>query len=400
MKVDFLVLGASGMQGRIVSRDLLESGFKICCADQYRDGSEKNLGNFPGTRFQHIDLRDYEQLRRLIDSVKSGVVVNCAEGDWDLDVYRACLEVGRNVIDLGSEIPMTKSQLAMNKKFREKNITAITGCGSTPGINNIMFQYASEKFKTIDTVELGFAWESNVKKFVVPFSFESITEELTNPAPVVENGVWVEKNPMDTEVVKEFREIGSQKCYLVRHPETYTFFSAYKKYDIKNIRFYAGFPNHSLDILNRLIELGMGQKNLLTFEETEIRPVDAVSRILSRLPRPDGYTERENLWVEVSGHDSAGNIKITKMECLVTTLPGWQDAGCNIDTGLPASIIAQMIFDGRISTKGSFAPESVVPVTEFFNEIKKWGMIVYQNGVAVNSTELSPLAANQVPTTS
>lgn len=394
MKADFLVLGSSGMQGRIVSRDLLESGFKIFCADLYREGSEQNLGNFPGTKFEQVDLRDNEKLRSLVSHVQASVVVNCAEGDWNLDIFRACLDAGSNVIDLGSDVPMTKTQLAMNKKFKDKNLVAITGCGSTPGINNIMFEYASQQFKTIDTVELGFAWDSNIKKFVVPFSIESIVEELTDPAPVVENGQFVDKRPMDTEVVKEFREIGSQKCYIVRHSETYTLYAYYKKYNIQNIRFYAGFPNHSLDMLNRLIELGMGSKNLLKFEKTEIRPVDAASRILSRLPRPDGYSEKENLWVEVSGHDEQGNIKIVKMECLVSTLPGWQDAGCNVDTGLPASIIAQMILDGRITKKGSFAPEACVPVNEFFYEIKRRGMFVYQNGIAVNGFESSATAVH------
>ncbi len=372
------------MQGRIVTKDLLDSGFNVFCADLYRDGSEENLANHPGTRFEYIDLREIEDFKQFITRVDAKVIVNCAEGDWNLDVYRAALEVGRNIIDLGSEVPMTKSQLALSKKFRDRGLVAITGCGSTPGINNVMMKFAASRFKTIDTIEIGFAWDSNVKKFVVPFSIESIVEELTDPAPVFENGAWVEKRPMETEVIREFREIGSQKCYLVRHPETYTFSVDYKLFGVQNIRFYAGFPAHSLDMLKHLIELGLGEKKLLSFEQTEIRPVDALSRILTRLPRPDGYNERENLWVEVSGKDAEGSIKLVKMECLVSTLPGWVDAGCNIDTGLPASIIAQMIFDGRVSVRGSFAPDNAVPTMEFFSELRKKGMIVYENGVAVD----------------
>ncbi|MEK7610108.1 MAG: saccharopine dehydrogenase C-terminal domain-containing protein [Patescibacteria group bacterium] len=384
MKIDFLVLGSSGMQGRIVVRDLLESGFKVYCADLYREGSEKNLAEHPGTRFEFIDLRDYDASKNFLNKIDAKVVINCAEGDWNLDVFRMCLELGKNIIDLGSDISMTKAQLTLNKKFRDKGIVGITGCGSTPGINNIMFHYATGQFKTIDTVEIGFAWDSNVKKFVVPFSIESIIEELTDPAAVLENGVWLDKNPMDTEVIREFREIGSQRCYIVRHPETYTLYAYYKPFGIKNIRFYAGFPDHSLDMMRRLIELGLGKKSLLKFEEVEIRPIDALSRILSIQPRPDTYMERENLWVEISGHDPEGNIKIVKMECLITTLPGWQDAGCNIDTGLPASIIAQMVFDGRINTPGSFAPGPVITPLDFFAELKKKGMSVYQDGNLVN----------------
>lgn len=384
MKYDFLVLGSSGLQWRIVTKDLLDSGFKVFCADLYRDGSEDNLSQYPGTPFSFIDLRKYDDFKEFLSGVSANIVINCVEGDWNHDVYRACLEQKRHVIDLGSDISMTKAQLAMDSAFRKADITAITGCGSTPGINNMMMKHASQFFKSIDTIELGFAWDSNVKKFTVPFSVESIFEELTDPAPVVENGIWMEKDPKETEVVREIREIGSQKCYLVRHPETYTFTQDYKELSPKNIRFYAGFPEHSLDMLRKLIELGLGEKKLLSFEKTEIRPVDALARILTRLAKPDNYSEKENLWVEVSGTDKTDAIRIMRMECIVFTLPGWTDAGCNIDTGLPASIIAQMILDGRISQRGSFAPDPVVPTGEFFAELKKKGLTVYQDGNVIN----------------
>lgn len=384
MKFDYLVIGSSGLQGRIVTRDLLESGYKVYCADLYREGSEKNLSNHPGTPFSFIDLRKYQEFKDFVRGVSADVVINCAEGDWNHDVYRVCLEEKRHVIDLGSDIPVTKSQIAMSKAFKDAGLVAITGCGSTPGINNIMLKHAVQFFKEIDTIELGFAWDSNVKKFAVPFSIESIIEELTDPAPVLEHGQWLEKNPKDTEIVREIREIGAQKCYLVRHPETYTFSEDYKDYNIQNIRFYAGFPEHSLEVLRKIIELGLGAKDLLSFEKTEIRPVDALSRVLTRLPKPDNYTEKENLWVEVSGKDKDDAIKIVRMECIVSTLPGWTDDGCNIDTGLPASIIAQMISDGRITVRGSFAPDMAVPTEEFFKELKKKGLTVFQDGSAIN----------------
>lgn len=198
---------------------------------------------YPGTPFEFIDLRKYDEFKTFLAKISSPVVINCAEGDWNHDVYRVCLEEGRHVIDLGSDVPVTRSQISMHEDFRNAGLVAITGCGSTPGINNIMLRHAAQFFSEIDTIELGFAWDSNVKKFVVPFSIESIIEELTDVAPVVENSQWLEKKPADTEIVREFREIGSQKCYLVRHPETYTFLQDYKEYKPKNIRFYAVFPN-------------------------------------------------------------------------------------------------------------------------------------------------------------
>ena len=126
MNYDFLVLGSSGMQGRIVTRDLLESGYKVYCADLYREGSEKNLAQYPGTPFSFIDLRAYEEFRMFVRTAPATVVVNCVEGDWNHDVYRVCLEEKQHVIDLGSDIPMTKAQLAMNESFKARGLVAST----------------------------------------------------------------------------------------------------------------------------------------------------------------------------------------------------------------------------------------------------------------------------------
>ena len=72
------------------------------------------------------------------------------------------------------------------------------------------------------------------------------------------------------------------------------------------------------------------------------------------------------------------------MECLVPPLKGWEEAGCNIDTGFPAVIIAKMIKDGIITERGSFAPEAVVPEKDFFEELAKKKLRVYENGRAIN----------------
>ncbi len=381
---DFLIIGSSGMQGRIVTRDLLEGEYKVYCADLYKEGSDPLLEKYPGTPFSFVDLREFEKSKEFVASVDAKVVINCAEGDWNDTVYEICLETKRHVIDLGSDIPVTKKQMAMDAAFKKIDRVAITGCGSTPGINNIMMKHASQFFSEIDTIEIGFAWDSNIKKFAVPFSMGSIFEELSDPAPFVENGQWFEKKPMDTEIIREFREIGHQKCYLVRHPETYTFYEDYKHLKPKNIRFYAGFPDHSLEVLNKLMELGLSGEDDIKYEQTEICPVDALTRILTRLPRPANYSEQENLWVTVSGKNKNDDIVIIRMECIVFTLPGWTDAGCNIDTGLPASIIAQMVLDGRVTARGSFAPDMAVPTEEFFKELKKKGIDVLQDGSIIN----------------
>ncbi len=383
MKNDFLIFGANGMQGKIVSRCLMEKKYNIFLSDIYENDIDKILDKYPNVSFEFLDLRDKKGIVKLIKKARPMVVINCAEADWNLDVYKACLDTGTHVIDLGSDIPMTKEQLLMGKFFRKNNLTAITGCGSTPGITNIMLNFASRFFDKIETVEAGFVWDSNIKKFVVPFSMPSIIEEFTDPAQVIQNGKMINKMPLENIMEKKFREIGRQKCFFVRHPETYTFYLFCRNKGAKNVKFYAGFPSHSFDAIFNFIEFGLGSKEKIMVEDIEVEPVKVLSQTLRKIEFPNGYEEKENLWVEIEGRSGQERKKVL-MECIVHTIPGWEDAGCNIDTGITTAIIGEMIKDGKITKHGSFTPENIVPVEEFFKEIKKWRMDVYMDGKPVN----------------
>src|SRR3989344_2766959 len=246
-KVDFLILGATGMQGKIVVRDLIENGYKVFISSKSETNLEKVKEKYKVIGAQALDLSSKEEIIKLIQKVHPSVVINCAEGDWNLNVYQAVLEGDSHIIDLGSDGPVTREQLALNENFKNKNLIAITGCGSTPGINNVMLSYATKHFDSIDSIDAGFAWNSNIKIFVVPFSMESIIEEFTEPAPIIENKAWLEKVPLETVMDQNFREVGPQKTFLVRHPETETFFLYYKNKGVENVRFLAGFPDHSFD---------------------------------------------------------------------------------------------------------------------------------------------------------
>lgn len=381
---DVLILGGAGMQGKIVARDLLENGKTIVIGDMQQESATRFFEKYPHVPFELINLESINNTVNLIKKVKPKIVVNCAEADWDLNVYRAALESGVHVIDLGSTIPMTKKQLAMGPFFNLEGLTAITGCGSTPGVNNVALHYAHAQLDTMHSIEAGFVWDSNIKEFVVPFSIMSVICEFTESAPYIENEQWKKAVPLETVEEREFREIGKQKIFLVRHPETYTFYLYNQNDGLKNMKYYAGFPDHSFNKIVEFIKSGQGD------DETEIEvdgkimtPLEKLSWDLRTSSFPPGYTEKENLWVIAKGMKDGEPKEIT-METIVNTLPGWEDAGCNIDTGMPASIIAQMILDGRILKRGSFAPGPVVPTEEFFKELRKRQMVMYCNGKVVN----------------
>ena len=55
------------------------------------------------------------------------------------------------------------------------------------------------------------------------------------------------------------------------------------------------------------------------------------------------------------------------------------------DTGMPTSIIAQMIYKGEISKLGSYSSEDIVPPEQFFYELHRRKMNVYENRKIINA---------------
>lgn len=388
MPFDFIVLGSTGMQGRIVSRDLLEKGYSVFLCGWEKTGDKNIVLHLlkkyrKRTAFRYIEARRITTVIKAIKQSKANVVINCMEGDWNYEVFRACLKLGVNCIDIGSEILVTKKQFALNKAMKKKNLIGITGIGSVPGIGNIMLSYAAEKFDKIHDINVGFAWDSNLKEFVVPFSIESVLEEFTDRAPIVKDKHFEYKIPLSN-IIKEYHKyIGVERELFVRHPEQYTFLHYFGKKGLMNIKFYAGFPNHSFNMIVSLIKLGFASKIPINYFGKKIKPVEFLTQMLKNLGMPKGYTEKENLWVHIKGTRN-GKKKNVMMECLVPPLRGWESAGCNIDTGFPASILAQMVKGGSITERGSFSPEIGIPPAIFFMELKKKKIRIYENGKLIN----------------
>ena len=132
-----------------------------------------------------------------------------------------------------------------------------------------------------------------------------------------------------------------------------------------------------------LIKLGFASYKLLDYKGQKIRPINFLTQLLKRLKYPEGYKEKENLWIRIVGTKNRKRKEIL-MECLVPPLKRWEDAGCNIDTGMPASILSQMVKKEEFTHKGSFSPEISIPPEPFFKELKKRHMRVYENGKVIN----------------
>ncbi len=377
MPFDFVVIGATGEQGSIASRDLLESGYRVLLCGRHPDTLTKLLRS-KRARFANLALKDIRDTARVIQQSKSRIVVNCAELSWNYHAMEACLQAGVHYLDLGGLHEMTKKQYRLDSRFRKKNLIAVLGCGSTPGIANVMTAYALEGLSSIDHIDLGFAWDSNVKTFVLPYSLESIVYELTVPAVVLENGQFKTTRACTLEGITNFFKVGKQATYCIVHSEVYTFHRYFKNRGLRSVHYKAGFPAHSHGVLETLMNLGFASKEPLHSPGGDFVPLQSTNRVLRSLPRPKNYEEIEDLWVKVHGSHK-GKPKRVEMDCIVNTTPGWSMAGSNVDTGRTISVMAQMLHRGEIKGKGVTAPEACVPPLPFFFFFERRGMRIYKN---------------------
>src|SRR3989344_6570814 len=116
MKYDFIVFGGTGQQGRICSRDLLESGYSVMLAGRNKKAVKDLLRN-KKAGFIKVDLRNNDNIADAIIKSGADVVVNCAELVFNVAIMKACLKTNKSLTDLGGLQYITKEQFKLHNEF-------------------------------------------------------------------------------------------------------------------------------------------------------------------------------------------------------------------------------------------------------------------------------------------
>src|SRR3989344_711567 len=239
MKFDFVILGATGEQGSIAARDILNNGYSVLLCGRNL-GRIKPLLKNKKAKFSYVDVHDVKKTADVIKKSGSNIVLNCVELRLNMEVMQACLLAGVHYLDLGGLQEMTIQQYKLDNDFKRKKIIALLGCGSTPGIANVMAKYAVEKLDSVYHIDVGFGWDSNIKKFVLPYSIESIVYELTTTPIVLEGGRFEKKKVCALEDIGKLKGVGKQIIYCIVHSEVYTFTKYFKYKGLERVHYAAG----------------------------------------------------------------------------------------------------------------------------------------------------------------
>ncbi|MBI4533572.1 MAG: saccharopine dehydrogenase NADP-binding domain-containing protein [Candidatus Melainabacteria bacterium] len=370
-----VVLGGAGAMGQVIVKDLCESatanGVVIADFNETKASELKAKLNSPKLYTAFADIRNASQLAQVLQGAT--VVVNSTPYYFNMNVMEAALAARCHYVDLGGLFHITRRQLELHQKFLEKNLLAVIGMGAAPGMTNIMAAHAVadlEQVESIDIIDGCVDFTKTEHPFFPPYALDTILDEYTKEPMVFENGEFAAKPPMSGEILVDFpHPVGRTKAIFTLHSEVATLPVSFKDKGITNVTFRLGLPTDFHERLKFLVELGFGSSEPVSLAEGPAVPRKVLAKLLERFPTPnEDPDDCEVIRVDVKGTKNRKK-SLVRMETTVYSHPHWKVSCGALDTGVPPSIVAQMVGQGLISDKGVLPPEVCVPPEPFFHEL-------------------------------
>ena len=385
-----LIIGAGGVAGVVVHKCCQNSEVftEICIASRTKskcDALKKQVEE-KGTKTKvttaQVDADSVPQLVELINKEKPDIVINVALPYQDLTIMDACLETKTDYVDTANyEHPDTakfeyKYQWAYREKFEKAGITALLGSGFDPGVTGVFCAYAQKHyFDEINYIDiLDCNGGDHGYPFATNFNPEINIREVSAKGSYIEDGKWVETEPMEIKREYNFEQVGKKDMYLLHHEELESLALNIK--GIKRIRFFMTFGQSYLTHMKCLENVGLLSTTPITFNGQQIVPIQFLKELLpdpSTLgPRTVGKTNIGCIFTGVKD----GKEKTYYIYNVCDHQECYKEVGSqaiSYTTGVPAMIGAMMVMTGKWKKPGVYNIEEFDP-DPFMDALNKWGL--------------------------
>ena len=384
-----LIIGAGGVASVVVakccqnsevfSEIMIASRTKAKC-DALKEKWQDKTKTVISTASVNAD--NVPELVALIKEYKPDIVMNIALPYQDLHIMDACLECKVDYLDTANYEPEDTAkfeyswQWAYRERFEKAGITAILGCGFDPGVTGVFSAYAQKhEFDEINYIDiLDCNGGDHGYPFATNFNPEINIREVSAKGSYIEDGKWVETEPMEIKRVYNFKGVGEKDMYLLHHEELESLALNIK--GIKRIRFFMTFGQSYLTHLKCLENVGMTSIEPIMYEGKEIIPLQFLKAVLpdpaSLGPRTVGKT---NIGCIFRGKKD-GKDKNYYLYNICDHQECYKDVGSqaiSYTTGVPAMIGAMMVLKGEWKKPGVYNVEEMNP-DPFMDALNKWGL--------------------------
>jgi len=396
--VKIFVMGAGGQGGpcaSILAHDVECS--KIVLADIDAKMLEKVEAKLNSSKLStaKVDANSIDQVTTAAEGCD--VIIDLAPPWVALNVMKAALEVNAGYVNTAFDSPFWEQlvegkPLELDQEFKSDGLTALLGCGMTPGFLNVMARYYADKLDTVESIKLRLGkkrvdygpYDDLIKPWHPGWSPKQALIDCAVPPHKYRNGSHEEMEPYGEIEEWDFPEpVGKMAVSHHSHEEVYTlpFFIG------KEIK-YCDFKYYVAPQPAALVTLGLASQEPINVNGVDIKPIDFVAELMPK-PLSAFLEETEesalkneqnafmSMMIEMTGSKN-GQAITYKINCPRFTSPAKELLNLFgttlVNVSLPAVIGAKMIFEKRQS--GVIFPEQLDP-EDFLNRFSKTG-IPYQ----------------------
>lgn len=378
--MNIICLGGAGRICRETALDLVRfGGFERVTIADIDENEGKAVADSIGADFRKIDIFNREQAVSLLSEYE--IVVDGTTISQNALTSSLIAEAGCHGVNLNG----FGEEYAFSDIFKEKGKTFVPGFGMTPGVTQMMAMHAAEKLDTVDTVRV-----SHGAFRPIAFS-KSITETTTyeyDPAletrVVFEDGEFIQVPPFarPREIILPL-PYGKTVQYIIPHAETVTLADALKSKGVRLIETRGTWPRQNMALISAMYDYGMMRNDKITVNGVETGIMDCIGQYLQTCK--EGITTElygYALHVEVTGVKSGKKMMHTLYHTHPAsdgTFPEW--AGLRAYTrnvGIPMSIAAILIKEGKAMNTGAVIPEDAFRPQDVFEAMKLREMHIHE----------------------
>ena len=373
-----LIVGAGGQGGPCASILARDKGVtEIVLGDIDIELANKVRSKIKSDKITTVKL-DAGKVEEIKNAAKGvDVIINLALIQFNDNIKQAAVENGAHYVDSAFGKPLW-TQLAKGEplefddEFRKAGLTALIGCGGTPGITNVLIRYACDKLDRVDEIRIRFGHkrleepEEVVRAWDPGWAPEIALTDYALPPGVFENGkhqVYPIFSGCEEYVFPD--PVGPVLVTHHTHEESVML----PRFIGKGIK-YCDFKYPLDPIAGALVKMGFAERKAIDVKGVKVTPIDVLMKLVHH-PVDTFLGEDENVVklppevvglgvMEIKGAKSGEDVTYKLIKPSATAeenLRLYRQFGtARIGVALPAIVGARMCVAGE-AERGLIAPE-------------------------------------------
>jgi len=368
-RMKIAVLGGAGAMGMVTTKDLADSSAvsEIVLCDSNAEKAKKAASWVASDKLsiKHVDISNPQSLIDAVNDVDA--VANATPYHFNLAVTKSIIKAGKDLTDLGGVYYMTLKQLRLDNVAREAGVTVVLGCGVAPGIADVLAKYGADKLDRVEAVHIRYG-EVNLTPAKYKWTFRTVLEEYTRGPVIYQNGKFTKLPPFSGKHTIGFPEpVGKRSCCYALYSGIATLPTTVDK-GVQTVDCAMSYTEEDEQRIRILTEMGLTNTRPVDVEGVKVSPREFLLQIA---PPPDvKVKDAASIVVEILGEKDGESVTGT-YDLVYKHHEKYGVSALAYLTGIPLSIVSQMLAQKAIPEKGVFPPETAINPEPFIKELGK-----------------------------